>query len=396
MYDDIDSKLSSLKEPTAFTMLDFDYLLDVNVKLAQICFDGDIEYIKSIPYIIGTVEYDNYINNYIFKNAKWQPLESDPYMKNLRVLTLRQIHTQADKKETVKQILVTTATGSDLDDLGSGENVFRDDGEYPYAEFEFKLLVAKDETVYIPKGLILSDDTKQYKAIVLETASLLPGTMISIVKVLLQEYVEESEVKTETLVTSLQFAVEIKQLDIFKNGATNESDDRYRVRIIASNDRYSTAGSVEAYKFHALSADSRIDDITVLSEKVLEVNIYIASFTGVDTLMIDRVYEAFSARYVRPLNDRVIVKQAEIIIEEITVTVELFDILSQSDIDTQIRSNFSNSFFIGQDFVRSDLIRKCHINGVYRVTTDFSDVIISEKQIFKISSLNINFKEAIL
>jgi len=396
MYDDIESKLSSLKEPTAFTMLDFDYLLDVNIKLSQICFDGELEYIKSIPYIIGTDEYDNYINNYIFKNDKWQPLESDPYMKNLRVLTLRQIHTQADKKETVKQILVTTATGYDLDDLGAGENVFRDNGEYPYAEFEFKLLVAKDEIVYIPKGLILSDETKQYKAIVLETVSLLKGAMSSVVKVALQEYVEESEVKTETLVTSLQFAVKIKQLDIFKNGATNESDDRYRVRIIASNDRYSTAGSVEAYKYHALSADSRIDDITVLSEKALEVNIYISSFSGVDALMIDRVYEACSARYVRPLNDKVIVSPAETIIDEITVEVELFDMLSQGDIDTNIRASFSNSFFIGQDFVRSDLIRKCHINGVYRVTTDFSDVIISEKQIFEISALNINFKEAVL
>ena len=98
----------------------------------------------------------------------------------------------------------------------------------------------------------------------------------------------------------------------------------------------------------------------------------------------------------RPIGDNLIVKPAEIVELDIDVTVELFDMLKQGEIDAAIRANFDNSFFIGQDFVRSDLIRKCHIDGVYRVDTDFSDVIVSEKQIVKINSLNLNYVEASL
>jgi len=365
MYRELEEKLSSLKEPLAFNIKTFDELLDENIALAK--------------EVLG---------------SNWLPLESDPYMKKLRVLTLRQLHNQADKKETVKQLLVTTATGANLDNLGASENVFRDGGEFPYANFEFKLLTKRDEQVIIPKGLVLNDDDDLFRSRVVEDVIIPAGKLSCVCKVELEEYIEQSNIKTENIVTELPFAVSVKQLDIFRNGANAESDDRYRLRIIASNDRFSTAGSVEAYMYHAVSADSRIDDIVVLDENVLDVNIYIASFSGVDELMINRVYEACNKRYVRPLGDNLIVKLAEIVELDISATIELFDLLKQGEIDTAIRANFNNSFFIGQDFIKSDFIRKCHIDGVYRVNTDFTDVIVSNKQIIKIKSLNLNFVEA--
>jgi phage-related baseplate assembly protein len=365
MYENLEKQLSSLKEPLAFNIKTFDEILSENISLAKEVLGSD-----------------------------WLPLESDPYMKKLRVLTLRQLHNQADKKETVKQLLVTTATGVNLDNLGASENVFRDGGEFPYANFEFKLLVQRDEQVVIPRGLVLNDDDDLYRARVVEDVIIPAGELSGVSKVELESFVVESDVKTENIVTELPFGVDVKQLEIFKNGATAESDDRYRLRIIASNDRYSTAGSVEAYTYHAVSADSRIDDIVVLDENVLDVNIYLASFSCVDDLMINRVYEACNKRYVRPLGDNLIVKPAEIVELNISATIELFDLLKQGEIDTAIRANFENSFFIGQDFVRSDFIRKCHIDGVYRVDTDFNDVIVNNKQIIKIKSLSLNFVEA--
>lgn len=367
MYENIEKQLSSLQDPLAFDIKSFDEILSENISLAKEVLGSD-----------------------------WLPLESDPYMKKLRVLTLRQLHNQADKKETVKQLLVTTATGVNLDNLGVSENVFRDGGEFPYANFEFKLLVQRDEQVVIPRGLILNDDDDLYRARVVEDVIIPHGELSGVSKVELESFVEQSDVKTENIVTELPFWVDVKQLEIFKNGASAESDDRYRLRIIASNDRFSTAGSVEAYKYHSISADSRIDDIVVLDENVLDVNIYLASFSGVDDLMINRVYEACNKRYVRPLGDNLIVKPAEIVELNISATIELFDLLKQGEIDTAIRANFENSFFIGQDFVRSDFIRKCHIDGVYRVDSDYKDSIVNNKQIIKIKSLSLNFVEASL
>lgn len=367
MYNDLEKQLSSLKEPTAFNIKTFDELLDENIALAKDVLGSD-----------------------------WLPLESDPYMKKLRVLTLRQIHNQADKKETVKQLLVTTATGADLDNLGESVGIFRDAGEYPYTNFEFKLLVVNSHDVVIPKGLVLNDDKDKYRAFVVEDVVIPAGELSAIVKVELEQYIEESDVKCENVVTELTFGVDVKQLDIFKNGASFESDDRYRLRLIASNNRYSTAGAEDAYKYYIYSADNRIDDVSIPQDnKPLEVNIYLASFSsGVDDLMISRVNSSLNAKKTRPLNDFVKVYPAKKIEVSLEATVELFDLLKQSSIDKVIRANFENSFFIGQNFVRSDFIRKIHIDGVYRVTSDFKDVVVSDKEIIEITNINLNFKKA--
>ena len=369
MYEDLSKKISSLQEPTAFKIKTFDELLAENVALAKTVLSTD--------------------------ETEWLPLESDPYMKKLRVLTLRQIHNQNDKRETVKQLLVTTATGVDLDHIGAEFGVFRDSGEYPYTNFEFKLLVTSDEDITIPAGLILNSDDDLYKAHTVDDVTIFAGNLVAIVKVELEQYVLQSEIETENLVTELTYALEIKQLDIFSNGAVAEDDDRYRLRIIASNARYSTAGSIEAYKYFAFSADSRIDDVSIPDDnEALNVDIYLASFDIVDETMINKVYEACNARYTRPLNDNLSVKPTEIISLDLTAEIEVFDLLKQSELDAEIRANFENSFFIGQNFVESDFIRKCHINGVYRVYSDFNDVMATDKQIIKVNSLTLNFKEA--
>jgi len=370
MYEDLKNKISSLQEPTAFKIKSFDEILAENVALAKIELSTD--------------------------ETEWLPLESDPYMKKLRVLTLRQLHNQNDKRETVKQLLITTATGVDLDHLGSEENVFRDSGEFPYTNFEFTLLSPRNEDVTLPAGLVLNSDDDKYKAHTVDDVTIFAGNTVAIVKVELEEYVTQSEVKTENLVTELTYGVKIKQLDFFANGAELESDDRYRLRIISSADKYSTAGAEEAYIFHAVSADSRIDDIVVLDENVLDVNIYLASFEGVDEIMLDRVREACNAKYIRPIGDNVIVAPAEIVSLDLSATIEVYDLLKQSEIDKNIRANFDNSFFIGQNLVESDFVRKCHIDGVYRVYSDFKDVILNDKQIIVINSLTLNIKEAVL
>ena len=366
MYKDIEKQLLSLQEPTVFNIKTFDELLAENIELAK--------------EILG---------------SDWLPLESDPYMKKLRVLTLRQMHNQADKKETVKQLLVTTATGKDLDNLGASVGIFRDSGEYPYTNFEFKLLAQSDDDVVIPKGLILNDLEDKHRAFVVEDVVITTGAERGIAKVELLEFVEQSDVKCENIVTELTFGVEVKQLGIFDNGASFESDDRYRFRIIASNNRYSVAGPTEAYKYFVYEADARIDDVSIPDDnEVLHVDIYIASFSGVDDVMIQRANVACNDKYTRPIGDKVSVLPAEIIALDIDVKIELFDLLKQSDVEKRIRENFLNSFFIGQNFVRSDLIRKCHIDGVYRVSSDFEDVLVSNKQIIKIESLNLEFVEA--
>ena len=82
MYSDVLEQLARLPLPTAVTNADAKELLEKNVTDAKkVLGDG------------------------------WIPLESDPYVKNLKILTLRQLHNQEEKNITVRKILLTVATG---------------------------------------------------------------------------------------------------------------------------------------------------------------------------------------------------------------------------------------------------------------------------------------------
>ena len=359
MSKEIEKALAELRTPSVVVVSDFDTLLDENVALAKEVLGSD-----------------------------WRPLESDAYMKKIRVLTLRQMHNQADKNETIKQLLVTTATGTSLDYKGLGRSVTRDEGESPYADFKFTLSSVLEHNVTIPKGTLLSSDDDKHKAETMEDAQIIAGDESVTVQVQLLELTSSSDVVTENIVTDMPFIAVTEQLESFKNGANVESDDRYRIRVIESLARFSTAGAEDAYRYYTFAADSRIDDLVVLDEEILEVHIYIASNLGVDQAMIDRVYDSCTPKKVRPLNDKVVVAAAPIIGLDVSSTIEVFDLLKAGEIEEAIRDNFHNSFFIGQDFVKSDLDRKCHVDGVYRVNTDFTDVLTNEKEIIKINSLH--------
>ena len=329
----------------------------------------------------------------VFLGDEYKPLESDPFMKKLRVLTLRQLHNQADKNKTIKQLLVTTATGDNLDHLGAGVGVLRDDGEYPYATVSFSLSSELDETVVIPSGTVLSSDDDK-KSVLKDDVVIERGSLTALGKVFLQEYIKESDTKTENIITDLPFLLEVKQLENFSNGKEQESDDRYRYRIVLSYLAFNTTGAEDAYKYHTYSADSRIDDVVVLDEVLLEVHIYIASFLyEVDDVMIQRVYDNTASKDKRPLGDKVVVKPAKKVELDLEATIEVFDLLKSGEIEKKIRQNFTNSFLIGEDFVRSDFDKKCHVDGVYRVVSNFEDVVVDKKEIIKINSLKLDFKE---
>ncbi len=369
MYRKIEKQLLNLKDPTGIHNKTLENFID--------------EAVNEAKSILSTAE------------VEWMPLEADPYMKNLRVLALRQLHNQAGNNLTILGSLLTTATGIDLDHIGTGLKLFRDPGEYPYADFKLSINSISNRDINIPAGMILNTEDDDLKAITTTAVVISAGSLDVTVRAELEVYIKESSLKTEKLLTDLTFALKIKQLTIFKNGAIAENDHRYRLRLIASKDRYSTAGSIEAYTFYTYAANSQVNDVSIpLDNKPLDVDIYISSFTGVNNEMIKDVYESCSAEYVRPLGDNLNVYAAKEINVNLTADIQLFNLLDQSKIDEEIKANLNNSFFIGQDFVNSDFIRKCHINGVYKVVSDFTDIAANAKEIIKIKSIQFNYLEA--
>ena len=366
MSTELEKRLATLPTPTVIKEDAFDVYLAENIVLAKAVLGED-----------------------------WSPLESDPYMKKLRILTLRQMHNRADKNETIKQLLVTTATGTMLDHIGTARDVVRDMGEKPRALAEFTLSRAMPFDVTVPGGTTLNN-TQLVNANEILTATVAKdivikkGELTANGSVELNSYVESSDVKCETIVTTVPYVAKVSQLSRFENGFTLESDERYRYRIIKSHAKYSTAGCVDAYDYYTRLADSRIDDVNISAQEGV-VKIVVHSFSSTDEAMLERVYKSVNAKNVRPISDAPVVKIAEKVNVTLDVQIELDDILEASVTKLQIEQNFKDAYFIGQDLIRSEVIRKCHLANVYRVTTDFIDVLASNEQVVNIEALNLSF-----
>ena len=327
----------------------------------------------------------------------WRPLESDPYMKKLRILTLRNMHNVADKNETIKQMLITTATGTDLDHKGLSKDVIRSKGEKPRALVSFSISNSMPYDVTIYAGTVLNNEGTIYgeniqEAVVVENLLIKKGDVKVEGVIELDEYVIDSDIKCENIVTTIPFVAEVKQLSRFEGGYELESDERYRYRIIKSNAKYSTAGCEDAYEYYTRLADARIDDVTINATEGV-VTVVVHSFTSADEAMLERVYKNINAKSVRPISDSPVVKIAESIDVTLDINIELFNPLEASATEQQIRLNFDKAFFIGQDLIKSDVVRKCHLENVYRVNTDFTDVVANDEQVVNVVALNLSFSE---
>lgn len=158
---------------------------------------------------------------------------------------------------------------------------------------------------------------------------------------------------------------------------TYESDDDFLRRIQLAFDGYSTAGSENAYKFHALSADADVLDVSVdtLRPGGGEVAVYILSRTGdgsASSALVSKVNTALSAEKVRPLTDQVTVSSVSIIEYSVEATLTIFDgpdtaVVQQTalaSLDAYIEKNHR----IGRDITLSGIYGALHIEGVQNVS----------------------------
>lgn len=111
-----------------------------------------------------------------------------------------------------------------------------------------------------------------------------------------------------------------------------EDDDAYRERIQLSWAQLNTAGSRNAYRFHARSADADVLDADAYGPEAHsrpgEVDVYVLSRTGDGTApqsLLDKTAANLSADEVRPLTDFVSVKSAFIQRYNITAELEIPD-----------------------------------------------------------------------
>lgn len=327
-------------------------------------------------------------------------IESDVFSVILEAFAYMLTHQDQKRVNSIKALLLQFAEGEDLDNLCAIYGTERLEGAYPYAEYTFSLSAPLKSDVIIPKGLELGDDSGEHRAYLRENLLIKAGETSAVGIVEYAEKKAYAEVKCENVLTSLIFSLSAKANGDFENGGEIESDSAFRARAILSLHSHTSAGSNKSYQYHAKSADSRIDDVAVFTELTTPgiVDVYLKSEGGVDELMISRVEAALNKEYVRPLTD--VVRIFAVSDKEITLEADvyLFNLQDAKAVREIYTKKFLNRIFkIGEDLPLSEIVRDMHCAGVYKVElkNPINDVTpIDKKEVIKIVSLDITFKEA--
>ena len=359
----------------------------------------------SLPNILVSYSFEEILELMVAKikekHPAYEPLESDSWMVVLEAAAY--VGALLDERTTqkAKSLLLRYSSKESLDELAYAYDVYRLKGAKPYARYEFSLNVALNNDVVIPALLELGSDDGLHRAYLQESITIKAGELKTIGIVVYGEEVMGSEIKCENLLTSMPFALNVKALENFANGSEQESDSSLKERAILSLHSHTTAGSAKSYLFHARSADERIDDVAVLTEKSTPgiVDVYLHSNGGVDELMLERVEKALNGEKVRPLTDLVRIHQCTY--KEITIKAQIyvFDLKQTAELQEHYKEVLQNrKFKIGEDLPLSEIIANLHSSSnIYKVVleTPSADVTpIDKKEVIQIIGLDLEFKEA--
>ncbi|MBE3022940.1 baseplate assembly protein [Campylobacter sp. 7477a] len=356
--------------------------------------------LKNLPYpnVIERLNYDEILNSVksLFKeyltDDEISLLESDNYSALLETLAYRELLLRARINQSVKSMLLPFATGSDLDNVVAIYGIERLKGEKPTASVKFALSTALDYDVYIPAGLVLA--SKDGDAATLKDSLVIKAGGKEITGVsILDSYVKSSVIKCELIQTPLPFVLAAKQESEFTGGAERESDDRLRERAVLSLERFSTAGSAKAYIYQAMSANAKVEEVSVLNGGAGIVNVYLKT-TDMSEETRQSVAEYLNGEKVRPLTDNVVVENAKIIDVIIKAELELTDTFLQDEIDKAVKQT-ANTLKIGEDLNLSYIYSMLHKSGVYRVNlaSPAADTKVGDDSFARID-FNLSYKKA--
>lgn len=167
-----------------------------------------------------------------------------------------------------------------------------------------------------------------------------------------------------------------------------ESDERLRERCLLSFDGMNTAGSANAYRYFALSADGRVDGIKVRSD---EANPYLLDIviTQVDSIngeasaeLVTAVQKVLDPDHVRPVCDRPTVKSSSAtnyqIEAQLYVGKNAEDALLLEAANIRLDKYIKNAQKNGESIYRSAIFAALHVDGIQRVviTSPENDLVM--------------------
>lgn len=196
--------------------------------------------------------------------------------------------------DACRQKMLRYARGEVLDALGENRDVTRLDPTYAATTLRFTISEAVAFNIVIPAGLRVSNDFERY-FLTDSTVVLYAGALYVDVTATAEDGGSEYNRIPPGEISNIVDVSEAPMIDAVTNltetagGGDREDDEAYRERIREAENKLSTAGPAKAYKYWALSANSRVSDAVVMSDTetlTRELSIYDGhAFKGGDTLL---------------------------------------------------------------------------------------------------------------
>ena len=173
--------------------------------------------------------------------------------------------------DACRQRLLRYARGATLDALGENRDVYRLAPTSATTTLRFGVIEPTSSNIIIPAGLRVTGDFVRYfttdSTVVLYAGSL----SVDVTATAENGGAEYNDIATGALANIVDVS-EVPLLDYVTNltategGGDIEDDESYRERIREAENKLSTAGTAKAYKYWAMSANTRVSDAVVISD----------------------------------------------------------------------------------------------------------------------------------
>lgn len=280
---------------------------------------------------------------------------------------------------SAKQNLLAYAEGKYLDALAELYGVKRLPAEKARTRLKFFTQQPAQTDIIIPKGTRVAVNDE----IVFETIQ------EAIIRAGQTEAYADAECQTpgqigngftagqiNKLLDPLPYEVQAVNISTSMFGIDEEDDERFRERIRLSIERFSNAGSREAYIYHAKSAHVLIEDVQVISPAPGQVAVYFLLEGGElpNQEMIELVHRHLNDEKVRPLTDQVFVYAPEVVQYEVSLRYwihkkdEAKAYLIQQAVQKAVEDFIKDTGRkIGKDVLPEELVQRVKNAGAYKV-----------------------------
>lgn len=303
---------------------------------------------------------------------------------------------------SAKQNLIRYAEGDYLDSLAElFKDCYRLDAEYAQTTLEFSLSIPRNEATMIPQGTRVSVGEIYFatEELLEIPANTLTGDVVAHCSTAGEIGNGFTEGQLTNIVDIFPYYQSVTNITTTDGGADVESDDAFYERLRGSMETFSTAGTMGAYAYHAMTASALIADVVVFSPEpgIVDVRAILEHGELPSEEVLQKIYDVVNADDVRALTDYVRVSAPDVELFNIDVTyyIQTYSAISTETILSNVEAAIQEYQVwqcekMGRDINPSKLIHLLYSAGVKRVEVKSPEFkVIANTSVAQVGDYNV-------